>query len=243
MSEIFVPSILLNLIIEVSIALVPIFVIFVVFQLLVLKIARKTFKNILKGFLLTFIGLVLFLYGVQIGFMPAGTIIGETIGSSSYRWILIPIGFLLGFVVTVVEPAVRILCSQVENSSSGYLKEKAMLYILSIGVAAAVALAMAKIVFEIPLIFILLPGYTLAFILAFIAGPRFTSLAFDSGGVATGPMTVTFILSISLGAAAVMEGRDTILHGFGLVSIVALAPIIAILIFGIIFQRKGGNLE
>lgn len=241
MSEIFIASDFLSLLLEILQALAPIFVIFIIFQIFVLKLPRSSFLNILKGFLLTYAGLVLFLYGVQIGFMPAGKYIGETIGASPHRWILIPIGFLLGFVVTIVEPAVRILCAQVDETSSGYIREKPMLYILSIGVAFAIALAMAKTVFGISLIYILIPGYLIAFILAFIAGPLFTSLAFDSGGVATGPMTVTFILSISIGAATIMEGRDTILHGFGLVSLVALVPIIAVLIFGIIYKKKGGN--
>lgn len=243
MSEIFVAENFLNLVLEILLALAPIFIIFVIFQIFVLKLSKSSFLNILKGFLLTFFGLILFLYGVQIGFMPAGKIIGETIGDSPNRWILIPIGFLLGFVVTIVEPAVRILCAEVEKYTSGYLKEKQILYTISIGVAAAVSLAMAKTVFGISLAYILIPGYLIAFILAFVAGPTFTSIAFDSGGVATGPMTVTFIVSISIGAATIMEGRDTIIHGFGLVSIVALAPIIAVLIFGIIFQKKGGNLE
>jgi len=243
MSEIFIAEDFLTLLLEMLQALAPIFVIFILFQIFVLKMSRSSFLNILKGFLLTYIGLVLFLYGVQIGFMPVGKYIGEVIGASPHRWILIPIGFLLGFVVTIVEPAVRILCAQVDEATSGYIKEKTMLYTLSIGVAAAIGLAMAKTVFGISLIYILIPGYLVAFILAFIAGPSFTSIAFDSGGVATGPMTVTFILSISIGAATIMEGRDTILHGFGLVSIVALAPIIAVLIFGITYQKKGGNLE
>lgn len=243
MSEIFVAENFLNLVLEILLALAPIFIIFVIFQIFVLKLFKSSFLNILKGFLLTFFGLILFLYGVQIGFMPAGKIIGETIGDSPNRWLLIPIGFLLGFVVTIVEPAVRILCAEVEKYTSGYLKEKQILYTISIGVAAAVSLAMAKTVFGISLAYILIPGYLIAFILAFVAGPTFTSIAFDSGGVATGPMTVTFIVSISIGAATIMEERDTIIHGFGLVSIVALAPIIAVLIFGIIFQKKGGNFE
>lgn len=243
MNEIFAAQNFLNLILEVLIALAPIFIIFVIFQIFVFKLSLSLFLKILKGFLFVFAGLVIFLYGVQIGFMPTGRYVGEVIGASPHRWILIPIGFLLGFVITVVEPAVRILCTQVEERTSGFIKEKIMLYTLSVGVGAAVALAMAKTVFGLSLAYILIPGYLIAFILAFIAGPTFTSIAFDSGGVATGPMTVTFILSISIGAATIMEGRDTILHGFGLVSIVALAPIIAVLIFGIIYKKKGGNFE
>jgi len=102
---------------------------------------------------------------------------------------------------------------------------------------------MAKILFEIPLLYILLPGYILVFALSYIAGPKFTALSFDSGGVATGPMTVSFLLSISIGAAGIFEGMDVVLHGFGLVAIASLAPIIAVLVFGMIFQRKTGFLK
>ncbi len=243
MIELFNPEYLVNLILEVLIVLTPIFIIFVVFQLFILKLPRSYFFNTLKGFFLTFIGLILFLYGVQIGFMPAGYVIGATLALSRHRWLLVPIGFLLGFVVTIVEPSVRVLCIEVEKSTSGYIKEKQIFYILSLGVSVAVALAMAKILFEIPLLYILLPGYILVFALSYIAGPKFTALSFDSGGVATGPMTVSFLLSISIGAAGIFEGMDVVLHGFGLVAIASLAPIIAVLVFGMIFQRKTGFLK
>jgi len=238
MSELFVAKDFIALVIEILIAIAPLFFIFIIFQIFVFKLSLEKFLNILKGFIMIFIGLVLFLFGVQIGFVPVGNFIGETIGGSFYNWLLIPIGFVLGFVVTFVEPAVRILCIEIEKKSNGYIKEKQMLYTLSFGVAVAISLAMAKTIYAISLAYILIPGYLLAFILAFIAGPTFTSIAFDSGGVATGPMTVTFILSISIGAAVITEGSDPILHGFGLISIVALAPIISILVFGIIFKKK-----
>lgn len=243
MNELFVSSGFLNLVLEILLAIAPLFFIFIIFQIFVFKLSAKRFLNILTGFFMVFLGLVLFLFGVKIGFVPVGNFIGETIGGSTHNWLLIPIGFALGFVVTFVEPAVRILCTEIEKYSNGFIKEKHILFTLSFGVAVAVALAMAKTIFAISLTYILIPGYLLAFILAFIAGPTFTSLAFDSGGVATGPMTVTFILSISLGAAIITEGADPILHGFGLISIVALAPIIAVLIFGIIFKRKGGDID
>ncbi len=243
MSEVFLFKDLINLIIETLLSLTPLFLIFVIFQIFVFKISAKKFLSIVGGFFMIFIGLILFLLGVRIGFVPVGHFIGETIGGGSHSWLLIPLGFAIGFVVTFVEPTVRILCSEIEKYSSGSIKEKYILYTLSFGVAIAVSLAMAKTIFAIPLVYILIPGYLLAFVLAFIAGPTFTALAFDSGAVTTGPMTVTFILAISLGAAVITEGADPVLHGFGLVSIVALAPIIATLIFGIIFKRNGGDIN
>lgn len=243
MSEIFAIKDFVKLMLEILIALAPLFLIFIMFQIFVFKLSIKSFFNIMVGYLMVFFGLVLFLYGVQIGFVPVGRFIGKTIAGGSHSWLLIPIGFILGFVITFVEPSVRILCIEIEKYSSGYIKEKQILYTLSIGVAIAVALAMAKAILAISLIYILIPGYLIAFILAFLAGPDFTSIAFDSGGVTTGPITVTFILSISIGAAIITEGADPVLHGFGLVSIVALAPIIAVLIFGIIFRKKGGKVD
>ncbi|HHT78305.1 MAG TPA: DUF1538 domain-containing protein [Actinobacteria bacterium] len=233
----------LNLVLEILLAIAPLFFIFIIFQIFVFKLSAKRFLSILTGFVMVFFGLILFLLGVEIGFVPVGNFIGKTIGGSTYNWLLIPIGFALGFVVTFMEPGVRILCTEIEKCSSGFIREKHILLTLSFGVAVAVALAMAKTIFAISLTYILLPGYLLAFIFAFMAGPTFTSIAFDSGGVATGPMSVTFILSISLGAAIITEGADPILHGFGLISIVALAPIIAVLVFGIIFKRKGGDID
>ncbi len=241
MTEFIFITNLIDLLIEVTIALTPIILIFIVFQIFLFKLKKKKILDIIKGFALTFFGLVLFLYGVKIGFIPAGNIIGKSLGASSINWLLIPIGFILGFLVTIVEPAIRVLSSEIENFSSGYIKEKTILITLCFGVACSIALAMTKTIFGISLIYLLVPGYTIAFILAIIAGPNFTAIAFDSGGVATGPMVVTFIMSISTGLADVMINRDSILHGFGLVSLVALAPIISVLTLGIIYKIKGGK--
>jgi len=241
LNEIIIISDLLDLLLEITIALLPLVLIFIFFQVFVFKLNKSKVINIIKGLFLTYIGLVLFLYGVKIGFIPTGKIIGETLGGSTNNWILIPIGFILGFAVTVAEPAIRVLCIEVEKSSSGYIKEKTILYTLSIGVAISVAIAMAKTIYGLSSMYLLVPGYSIVFILAIFAGPNFTAIAFDSGGVATGPMVVTFIMSISIGIANIMKDRDTVLHGFGLVSLVALAPILAVLILGIFYRIKGGS--
>jgi len=241
MTEFIIISDLLDLLVEIAIALLPLLLIFIFFQIFVFKLKKNKVINIIKGFFLTFIGLVLFLFGVKIGFIPTGKIIGETLGAGSSNWILIPLGFFLGLMVTIVEPAIRILCIEIEKASSGYIKEKTILYTLSIGVAVSVATAMAKTIYGLPLAYLLIPGYILTFVLAVLAGPNFTAIAFDSGGVATGPMVVTFIMSISIGIADIMKDRDSVLHGFGLVSLVALAPILSVLILGINYRLKGGG--
>lgn len=241
MIEITILSEFLDLLFEILIALFPIFLIFIFFQLFIFKLKKDNVINIMKGFGLTYAGLVLFLYGVKIGFIPTGKFIGETLGASPNNWMLIPIGFILGFLVTMVEPAVRVLCIEVEKESGGYIREKIILYTLSLGVAISVAIAMTKTLYGLSLAYLLIPGYSIAFILAIFAGHNFTAIAFDSGGVATGPMVVTFIMSISIGVANILQERDTVLHGFGLISLVALAPILSVLILGLYYKIKGGS--
>ena len=238
MRDFFAFHVLLEILAEVALALAPLLFIFLIYQVFFLKLPKGEVLNISKGILMTFIGLVLFLYGVQIGFMPAGTLIGEALASLSYNWILIPIGLVLGFVVTIAEPAVRVLGVEVEKASSGYIKEKTILFTLAIGVALSIALSMIRTIYGIPLAYFLIPGYAIVLFLSFFAGPTFTAIAFDSGGVATGPMTVTFILAVSVGAANMIEGRNPIIDGFGLVALVALAPILSVMILGLLYQLK-----
>lgn len=227
-----------EVLIEVSYALIPLLIFFAFFQIFMLKLPKKQVYNALIGIVLTFFGLAFFLQGVHVGFLPVGREIGVIIGGLSYRWILIPIGFVLGFVATFAEPAVRVLNHEVDKVSSGYIPKKLMLYTLSIGVAISIALAMFRILFAIPLWYFIIPGYGLALILMFFNTNTFTSIAFDSGGVATGPMTVTFILAIALGFSEKIEGSDPLIDGFGMISLVALAPILSVLVLGILYGMK-----
>ena len=221
---------------EVSMALVPLILFFAFFQIFMLKLPLKKVKDILVGIVLTFLGLSLFLQGVHVGFLPVGSEIGDIVGDWSNQWILIPVGFMLGFVATFAEPAVRVLNAEVGKVTSGYIPERLMLYTLSIGVAISIALAMARIIFGIPLWYLIGPGYFLALTLTLFSTETFTSIAFDAGGVATGPMTVTFILAIALGFSETLEGRDPLIDGFGMIALVALAPILSVLILGLLFK-------
>ncbi len=223
---------------EVALALAPLLIFFIFFQIFFLKLPRKKFFNILKGAVPAFLGLALFLQGVHVAFFPAGEIIGITLASLHNNWILIPVGFLMGFTATFAEPAVRILNLEVEKVTSGSIPQKVMLYTLSIGVAISVALAMLRLITGWSLWYFLIPGYTLALVLCRFSSATFTSIAFDAGGVATGPMTVTFILAIAVGAASVIEGRNPLMDGFGMISLVALAPILTVLLLGIFFKRQ-----
>jgi hypothetical protein len=230
-----------RIVFEVARALLPLLLFFGVFQALYLKLPRVYVANLAKGILLAFLGMVLFLQGVNVAFLPAGREIGEALAAFDQRWLLIPFGFLLGFLTTYAEPAVRVLCYQVEESSSGYIGESLILYTLSFGVAVAVSLGMARLVYAIPLLYLVIPGYFLAILLLLFSDGEFVGVAFDSGGVATGPMAVTFLLSLAVGVAAGIEGRNPVTDGFGLIALIALAPILSVLMLGILYRRRRGE--
>ncbi|RNF39691.1 DUF1538 domain-containing protein [Planococcus salinus] len=226
---------------EVGLALLPLIVFFGVFQVFMLRMPMKRLGQIAIGFILTFFGLAFFLQGVHVGFMPVGELMGKSLGEGATVWWLIPIGFILGFAATFAEPAVSIMNDEVDRVTGGYISANVMLYTLSIGVGVSIALSMFRILSGISLWYFLIPGYLLALILIFFSNQTFIAIAFDSGGVATGPMTVTFISSLAVGVASVTEGRDPLADGFGLIALVALTPILAVLILGLIFTRKGGK--
>jgi hypothetical protein len=221
---------------EVVLALAPLLVVFAIFQAFVVRMALANLPRILFGTVLAVVGLSLFLQGVHVGFLPFGEFTGTVLSGVDYSWVLIPVGFALGFASIIAEPAVRVLTYEVEKVSSGSIRGTPILFTLSIGVGVAVAVAMARILYGIPLGWLLVPGYALAFVLAPFSSRSFVSIAFDSGGVATGPMTVTFILALAVGAATGLPGRDPVLEGFGLVALVALAPILAVLVLGAIYR-------
>lgn len=223
---------------DVATALIPLFFLFLIFQFVFLKLPWKKLQDIFVGFLLTYFGLAFFLQGVHIGFLPVGTLMGEKLGAIEHIWLLVPIGFVLGFVAIYAEPAVSVLIHQVEKVSGGYIPQKLLLYTLSVGVGLSIALSMVRIILGIPIWYFVVPGYILAFIIVRFSPKTFTSIAFDSGGVATGPMTATFILALFVGIASVTEGRDPLMDGFGMVALVALAPILSVLTLGVIYRRK-----
>jgi hypothetical protein len=230
-----------QVIFEAAQALLPLLIFFGVFQLLYLKLPRVYVVNLAKGILLAFLGMIFFLQGVDVAFLPAGREIGEAIAAFDQRWLLIPLGFFLGFLVTYAEPEVRVLGYQVERSSDGYIRESLIVYTLSFAVAVAVSLGMARLVYNIPLLGIIIPGYLLVIILLIFTDRDFVGIAFDSGGVATGPMAVTFLLSLAIGVATGIEGLNPITDGFGLIALIALAPILSMLLLGTLYRRTKGE--
>jgi len=228
-----------HLVFEVAQAIGPLVLILIVCQFLVLRLSTREFAKLVQGFALSAVGLLLFLQGVNVAFLPVGDELGRTIANSSSPWWLVPIGFALGFMATIAEPAVRLLNDEVYETSAGAIPTGLLTWTLAFGVGISVAIAMIRTLYGIPLWTILLPGYAIALLMIRFASPDFVAIAFDAGGAATGPMTVTFIVALGLGAASAFPGRDPMLHGFGLVSLVALAPILCVLAVGVFFARRG----
>ena len=219
-------------------AVIPLLAILAIFQVLFLKLPTSYIINLLKGILISTGGLILFLLGVQVGFLPYGQAIGEALGEFTHKWLAIPFGFLLGFITTWSEPAVRILCNQVEEASVGVIRKRTVLYAICIGVAFFVALGMARVVYSIPILYILIPGYALAILMLWFTKKDFIGIAFDAGGVATGPMANTFLLGLGLGLASAVGSQGMMIYGLGLVALIALAPIISVMMLGIIMRIR-----
>ncbi len=222
---------------EVAIGLAPIVVFFFVFRLVGTKIEKQEMIKICIGLVYTYVGLVLFLLGVNVGFFPVGTYIGETIGKLPYNWIMIPIGFVIGFFVVAAEPAVHVLKKQVFEITAGAIPQRALLLSLMIGVGISVGLAMMRIILQIPILYFLIPAYLISLTLMFIVPEMFTGIAFDSGGVASGAMTAGFVLPLALGLCSA-TGGNVATEGFGVVAFVAMTPLITIQILGLVFKLK-----
>ena len=226
---------------EIAVSLLPIIVFFFLFQLISKDIQKRLLVKIVVGLLYTYAGLVLFLTGVNVGFMPAGNYLGQTIAGLPYRYILIPIGMLIGYFIVKAEPAVYVLMHQVEELTSGSISGKSMQISLSVGVAVSVGLsigmAMLRVLTGIPIMWFIIPGYAIALLLTFFVPKIFTAIAFDSGGVASGPMTATFLLPLAMGACEV-TGGNIMTDAFGVVAMVAMTPLITIQILGVVFRVK-----
>lgn len=227
---------------EIALSLLPIVAFFAVFQIISLKMKGRALLKVVIGILYTYVGLVLFLTGVNVGFMPAGNYLGETIAGLSYRWVLIPIGMVIGYFIVKAEPAVYVLKEQVEEITSGAISGEAMGLSLSLGVAASIGLAMIRVLTGISIFWFILPGYFIALCLSFFVPKIFTAIAFDSGGVASGPMTATFLLPFAMGACQAVGG-NIVQDAFGVVAMVAMTPLITIQVMGAIYKYRSEHTE
>ncbi len=220
-------------------AVLPIVLLFLVFQGLFLQLPVREVSRILSGTLVASMGLFLFLLGVSIGFVPFGRALGETLGALPQEWLVLPIGILLGFVTTWGEPAVRILADQVEKASAGSIRRRVVLVAVCAGVALSVGIGMLRIRYEIPLLYLVAPGYGVVLALLWLSAGEFVGIAVDAGGVATGPLANTFLLALALGASSAAGSADPLVNGLGLVALIAMAPVISVLTLGLIIRWKG----
>lgn len=222
---------------EVASSLLPIFVVFLLFQLVTHRYKKIQMMRVTIGFIYTYLGLVLFLCGVNVGFTTVGSYIGSSLAASSYRWLLVPIGMLIGYCIVRAEPAIQVLNKQVDSVTNGSISASLMNKCLSIGVSCSVGLALLRVLTGIPIYFIIIPGYIIALVLSFFVPKIFIGIAFDSGGVASGPMTTTFLLPLCIGACTALGG-NIMSDAFGVVALVALTPLIAVQLMGLHYRVK-----
>ena len=217
---------------EVARALGFIVIFFFICQVAFLHLPKKKLLKIVIGIVFTYVGLVMFLTGVNVGFMPIGYKLGYELAQWN-KWALIGIGFVMGVLVVLAEPAIHVLNQQVEDVTGGYITRRSMVMGLCIGVGLSIALSVVRIVFDFSLVYYIVPGYFISLALSLFVPPVYTAIAFDSGGVASGPMTSSFILPFAVGVCVSLQGENAVLRdAFGVVSLVAMTPLITIQLLG-----------
>lgn len=223
---------------SVAIAIGPLATLFLIFQIFLLKLPRGQIAEVLAGTVIATAGLFLFLLGVEIGFLPFGREIGAALGTSKETWFFVAAGLVLGFLTTWGEPAVRVLADQIEEASNGSIPKPMVLHAICAGVAIWVGLGVLRLIFGIPLLYLLMPGYILVIGLTWLSDRSFLAIAVDAGGVATGPLANSFLLSLALGASSAMGYENPIADGFGFVALIALAPIISVMVLGLFIRPR-----
>lgn len=223
-----------NKTLEVIKAMLPLTVVIVVMQLAVVRMPVTDFLQFLGGAVMAIGGMTLFLVGIETGVLPMGEAIGSELPQRRSLALIMGIAFLIGFAATVAEPDVIVLTGQIDEVSGGSISHNMLIYVIAIGIAFFVAMAMLRIVLGFRMAYLLMAGYAVVMILAFFTPAEFVPVAFDAGGVTTGPMTVPIILSLGIGFSSVLAGRSAISDGFGLIGLASTGPIIAVMLMGII---------
>jgi hypothetical protein len=219
-------------------AVAPLAALFLIFQFLWLRLPGRQVVDVLVGTAMASAGLFLFLLGMEIGFLPFGKAIGMAFGELKQSALFIAVGVVLGFLTAWGEPAVRVLADQVEELSNGSIPKILMLLAIGVGVALCVGLGVARLIFGIPLLYLLAPGYLLAIALMWRSDRQFVVIAADAGGVATGPLANTFLLALAMGASVTIGDQDPIAHGLGLVALISLAPVISVMALGFLVRSR-----
>ena len=222
---------------EMLISILPITVFFFVFNFFMLKLSSQMLSRIGVGLLYTYFGLTIFMTGANYGFMPAGVYLGELLGKLPYHWIMIPIGMLIGYLVVKAEPAVYVLMRQVEDLTDGAITGRSLQLSMCLGVGVSVGLSMLRVMLGLNVLWFIVPGYVLALGMSFLCPKLFMAIAFDSGGVASGPMTAAFLLPMTMGFCTAMGG-NLATDAFGVVALVAMTPLITIQGLGLIYRLK-----
>lgn len=228
--------------IQMAIAILPFILFFTFFQIFAFKLNKKRVVTILIAFVYTYVGLVIFLTGVNAGLVNMGFAIGQYFAGLNFIWILVPLGMIFGFTIVAAEPSVIALNRQVEEVSAGAISKELMLFSLSIGVSIAIGLALIRVITGISIFYFLLPGYAIALTLTIITPKMFSSIAFDSGGAVSGAMTSAFLMPFALGASYALE-TNILLDAFGLVAFVAMTPLITIQLLGLIYKYKQKKIQ
>ncbi len=221
--------------IEVILAVMPVTVVVFLLQLTIMRLPWAEFSQFIVGVVMVSAGLILFLLGVHYGLLPVGELIGSILPKQGKVWMVIFFGFLFGFVVTMAEPDVRVLALQVDMVSGGQVSRNLLIVAVALGVAFFVGISMMRIIFNIPLTYILMVGYGIVFLLASFTPSHFVPISFDAGGVTTGPLTVPFVLALGVSVASVMGGRTASSDGFGLIALASIGPILTVMLLGVFF--------
>jgi len=221
---------------EVIRAIAPLVAVIIILQFTLIKAPSGVFVQFLVGAALVIAGMTLFLMGIDVGILPAGKTIGAGLTERRSLWLILAIAFLIGFATTIAEPDLIVLSQQAETASQGAIPENILTYVVGIGVAFLVAMAMMRIIFGFRMAYLLAIGYAIVIFLSFFTPPDFVSLAFDSGAATTGVLTAPIVLALGIGLSSVLAGRSAISDGFGLLGLASIGPIIAVMIMGIVIR-------
>ncbi len=227
-------NILKDTALEVVRAITPLVAVVIILQLTFVKASAGVFIQFLIGAILVIAGMIFFLLGIEVGILPAGKTVGAGLIEKRSIWLIIAIAFLIGFSTTIAEPDVLVLSKQAEFITDGAISESSLVYIIGIGLAFFVTMAMLRIIFGFRIAYLLTASYLIVILLSFFTPPEFVSLAFDSGSVTTGALTTPIVIALGVGLSSVMAGRSAISDGFGLLGLASIGPIIAVMIMGII---------